>query len=743
MSRRKRCVGLVQASIEVSAPLVRFAYLVAGLASAACNVVSVANEPLRTIESIAAIRRLPAERASASLPVSVSGWVTYGFVPDATGFFIQGEGEGIYVRRSGGSPFPAGSRVRIEGVTASGGFAPVIVPDRVEMVESPGADRIANWPDPVSLQYAELFGGNYDSQWVEIRGVLRSLTSRSPSHSNGVVQMRGGRVAVVIAEVRSQELDAIVGTTVDVRAVALSRHRDGQYLSTWLATPSFDHLQVVKPSDSAVERSAPVAIKSLLTFDPDSNHESRAKVRGVVLHSKAPVRFGEPTEIRIRDDTGTLLVQVPQARTEKSIQPRVGALIEAIGFPTSGTVGPRLSDASVTTISMAPPSPPIEVPGDRLDDLGFNGELIRTTGRLIEVVDGPQQTRWLIGTSGIRFVATGPSVPDRRNDPRFQVGCHLQVTGVHHSTYEFPVLIASNRIGHLEIMMRSLDDLELIVPAPYWTLQRQLIAAMTAAAMVIFLGIGLMYRGRRRAVMQRQERRIAENLFSAVTTERARLARELHDGLAQGLTGVSMQIECARDALADDVHASDLHLRTAGQLVRQSLDEARRSIGDMRSSLLDGVSLAEAIERSGRQLTDGSGIDFMVTVEGTARPMAVFIESHLFRIAQEAITNAVRHSGANELSVVVRYDDTETELTVLDNGRGVRTDEASGGDSGDDQVSGDQLGGRQAGGRHLGGRHLGGRGLAGIQERVRQLGGQLDVQTQTGRQTRLQVRVPA
>jgi two-component system NarL family sensor kinase len=208
-------------------------------------------------------------------------------------------------------------------------------------------------------------------------------------------------------------------------------------------------------------------------------------------------------------------------------------------------------------------------------------------------------------------------------------------------------------------------------------------------------------------------------LFTASTQigaleERNRLAREIHDTLVQGLTGIIMQLETA-DAFLDDDQAdrSREALRQALALTRANLDEARRSVLDLRSAPLEGRSLDKALAALIHewQAKSNLAIDFEVT---GSRPLVARLEAGLYRIAQEALTNVVRHARATRVKVRLIATPDSTRLIVEDDGRGF--DPA--------QVPDE---------RH---------GLIGMQERARLLGGTLKLQSRPNHGTRIQVTIP-
>jgi signal transduction histidine kinase/ligand-binding sensor domain-containing protein len=203
--------------------------------------------------------------------------------------------------------------------------------------------------------------------------------------------------------------------------------------------------------------------------------------------------------------------------------------------------------------------------------------------------------------------------------------------------------------------------------------------------------------------------------MSILLSERARLAREIHDTLLQGLFGVALRC----DAIAAEAEASSPRLYS--QLVdlrlgvEQYVREARQSILGLRSAALDRLGLAEALRTTGEQLTAGTRTAFDFKVVGKSRHCQSPAEEHVLRIGQEAITNAVRHAQAPAVRTVLRYGTDGIQLQVSDSGQGFDAGMAERG---------------------------GGLGLANIRGRAAAAGGLVRIHSETGRGTRVEVEVP-
>lgn len=206
-----------------------------------------------------------------------------------------------------------------------------------------------------------------------------------------------------------------------------------------------------------------------------------------------------------------------------------------------------------------------------------------------------------------------------------------------------------------------------------------------------------------------------ESARLARVEERARLAREIHDTLAQGLTAIALHLEGALHHLDERPEKARQRLERALQTARTSLEEARRSVLNLRAAPLAGKPLAEALGALTRTFTSESGIRVYVRAEH-ARPLPLRVEAELFRIAQEALTNVRRHAHATEVEIALEYTPRRVRLTVRDNGTGF--DPAA--------IAQD---------RH---------GIMGMRERAGLLGGQLRIRSGTGKSsgTRLTASVP-
>jgi len=166
-----------------------------------------------------------------------------------------------------------------------------------------------------------------------------------------------------------------------------------------------------------------------------------------------------------------------------------------------------------------------------------------------------------------------------------------------------------------------------------------------------------------------QQQLLTQAREAGVQDERQRMAREIHDTLAQGLTGIITQLQAAEQA-ADEPAGWRRHFDAATRLARESLSEARRSVEALRPESLELARLSEALGEVAGRWSSLHGIPVQVTTTGTARPMPPEAEFALLRAAQEALANVARHARATRVGVTLSYMEHQVALDVRDDGQG-------------------------------------------------------------------------
>jgi PAS domain S-box-containing protein len=173
------------------------------------------------------------------------------------------------------------------------------------------------------------------------------------------------------------------------------------------------------------------------------------------------------------------------------------------------------------------------------------------------------------------------------------------------------------------------------------------------------------------ATLALQLTRLAEQARNAaVTEERNRMAREIHDTLAQSFTGILIQLQAAEQVLNGSQSESKVHLDSAMRLARAGLGEARRSVFALRPQLLQGGDIVHALNLLVNSIQAESQIKIGLSVHGSPPAMTSDMESNLLRIVQEAVTNAIKHSGGAEIQVRLHIEPDVLKLIVEDDGNG-------------------------------------------------------------------------
>ena len=208
-------------------------------------------------------------------------------------------------------------------------------------------------------------------------------------------------------------------------------------------------------------------------------------------------------------------------------------------------------------------------------------------------------------------------------------------------------------------------------------------------------------------------RRAAERLVLAREDERRRLRRELHDGVGSALAGLTFQAEAIRNLLRSDPDAADAAVNRLCDGIHRTVGDVRRVVQGLRPPSLDDLGLAGALAELGERLGREAPTDVDVDVVPDLPPLPAAVEVALYRVAQEALANVVRHAGAGRCRVALRLDDGDVVLEVTDDGNGSAAPRPAG------------------------------NGLPGMAERADELGGTLQVDSRPGRGTTVELRLAA
>ena len=244
------------------------------------------------------------------------------------------------------------------------------------------------------------------------------------------------------------------------------------------------------------------------------------------------------------------------------------------------------------------------------------------------------------------------------------------------------------------------------------------IGAITLAAVLVVFGAGLVVNFRERRLADAKLKQLTQRVFDAQEEERGRVARELHDGISQILVGVRYALDTARRRLARDGDSSAAPALDKGiEHLGQAINEVRRISRDLRPGVLDDLGLGPALKALTDDFRDRTGIETEFSTVVFRNRLDQEAKIALYRIAQEALTNIERHSGASRVTVDLRGHKRGATLRIADNGCGI-SETRGGADPG--------------------------LGLRNMQERIDQLDGSLRILSSRGPQggTVIEARVP-
>lgn len=201
---------------------------------------------------------------------------------------------------------------------------------------------------------------------------------------------------------------------------------------------------------------------------------------------------------------------------------------------------------------------------------------------------------------------------------------------------------------------------------------------------------------------------------ASILEERNRMAREIHDTLAQAFTSIIVHLDAASQRLTLDPDAAQSHLKTGRTLARSGLADARRSVEALRPRILEEGDLQSALDRLAAQMFDLTPIQVVCETIGEPYALPREVETNLLRIGQEALTNAFKYANASEIRVELRYERSQCLLQIKDNGQGFESSLLS---------------------------IAQGFGLLGMTERAERIGADLTIQSHPGKGTEIIVRV--
>lgn len=637
------------------------------------------------------VRSLSPETAESGQPVDIQGIVVFSDPPST--LFLQDDTAGTFFRLDGRVPPAPGSEVRVTGTTMPGLYLPGIHEATFEILGQPGL------PAAIPATLDDLLSGRYHYQRVSVEGIVRKISSNE--ENTAIVRLDlGSRVIAVQVETVAEGGKDLVDARVRVSGLAAGEvnHRR-QLVEPYLRCHDWSDLAIVAAA-RPVEEIGDVSPGEILTFAVGGSMRHRVRLAGSVLAA-----FGEG-EIFLRSEESGLAVQLVE--TER--RPEIGDGIVVVGFPEMDRFSARLADASILSRRAegdVPAPLPVEV-GDLLEGLHDN-DLVSIEADLVELYRSERGAVLLLreGSESLRVEA--PSVPDD-----LAAGARIRATGI-------AVVESARRSGEYRaepdrvvLRQRGPADLAVLRAPSWWTSGR------LAAGLVIFL-VATVLAGLWIVMLRRQVTRQTAALrhrieHEAVLEERQRLAREFHDTLEQQLAGLTLRLDAAVAKGGDEKLRG--FLEGSRSLVSRIQSETRNLVSDLRQDPGEAADLVGALGELLDQGNAGAGPALsMISPVGGLPALPSRTVHHLRMIAQESVTNAIKHAGSATIVLSLEMDEGGLRMTIQDDGHGFDTTTGTSGKSG----------------------HF---GCMGMRERCRKIGAEIAWHSSPGEGTEVVVTLP-
>jgi two-component sensor histidine kinase len=362
-------------------------------------------------------------------------------------------------------------------------------------------------------------------------------------------------------------------------------------------------------------------------------------VRGAVVLT-SPVVY-------VQDSTGGVAIpgtQNPPLRLGDEVQ--VTGKIEPHGFSST------LREAKVCHLWAGAPIPPLAVTANQAATGSFDAMFVELEGHLRNKVLGSQGT-WILelddGEQSFRaLVSAGHSNTSVRNLSKESL---LRLRGI---CVVDPAY--TQNLTPFVILLPSTEGVEVVAGPPWWSM-RYLVASGFVIITLVLLGY-LFYL------------RVKHWRLRAILDERGRLAHEMHDTIAQSFAGIGFQLQAIRNGIPPDAQLLQQQIDLASDLARRSHEEARRHFALLRPEATASSSLNSVLDTYANKMVEGGEVNVTVSTEGVATAIPLRIKDTLFRIGQEAIANAIRHAKPDELRIEIRYENSSVKLIVKDDGAG-------------------------------------------------------------------------
>ena len=380
------------------------------------------------------------------------------------------------------------------------------------------------------------------------------------------------------------------------------------------------------------------AISSLRLLSPDA--PTPVTVEGVVTLT-SPMLY-------IQDSTGGVAI----ASSHSHVPLQIGDEIEVKGDAYLQDFSSELRNAEIRRLWSHTPVSPVAVAASQAATGAFDAQYVEVQGRLEEKHNDGNGTETLtLEDESQSFMALVSGTGRTSQLKGLKEKSKLRLRGI---------CVTDSRYTHdltgFALLLPSSGDIEVLEGPPWWGPAHmiELAAGVLLLLISVMTGLFLVERWRMQAVLD----------------ERQRLAHEMHDTLAQSFAGLGFQLQAIRDDVDDGIDISS-QLDLAQGMVRNSHEEARRSISALRPEHLESVGLLSALEQCARRMiSQSSYVEVTTASKGEAQSIPLRVSDTLLRIGYEAIANAIRHGDCTRVSISLLYGKSTVEMIIEDNGVG-------------------------------------------------------------------------
>lgn len=364
-------------------------------------------------------------------------------------------------------------------------------------------------------------------------------------------------------------------------------------------------------------------------------------VQGVITRTGVP--------LYLQDRSGGL--EITSQPAWRAFQ--IGDEVRVTGIPTPTRYSSSLRADSIRLLRARIPDPPVAItPG-----MGASGDydrlLVDTDGTLQRFVQLEGRSALLLYANHQTFLVQPSQQDENASQAALEPGSRLRVRGVcvmSEGDFAYPVAF--------RVMLRSAQDITLLAGPPFWT-RSHLLWMCGALMLLVFVALML-------------TRRFERWRFGIILDERARLAHDLHDTLAQSFAGIAFQLQAIRSAVRKKKSDADIdsHVELAIGMVSHSHEDARRSIAMLKPVPPFSGDLLLQLREQAELLTRGGDIQVEVVSAEEPEHIEPATRNALLRIGHEAITNTVRHASASRVTLSLHMTQQHLHLMVVDNGCG-------------------------------------------------------------------------